>query len=352
MSKTKTENLEDTLDTFDEYVNNEPNWKFPEKKETNILPWLHYSHELVPPFTYFGGKRHVASEVWKQFGPYIKNYREPFAGGLSVLLARPVKNYEKFLTCNEYINDTNIFLYNFWNTVRLGEIEELIEFADFPSHEIAILNRRRLLMKELPALEKAVGTDPKKYNAELAGFWLYINRNWIGAGADDPNSAPDLKKPKVGHTEWKGGSIENHIKSLYLRLKKTQAFVGDWKRAVSSETMTTKKGITGVFLDPPYRGTENYYAELSNTIPERLSIADDVDHWALERGDEKKFRIAVCGYENNFSNLEQYKEKDWYIHKWKPSIGHRSNSKKGIKKVKEIIAFSRYCLNIPKKNTN
>ena len=46
------------------------------------------NEQLTAPFPYFGGKRKVAQEVWRRFGD-PKNYVEPFAGSLAVLLARP-----------------------------------------------------------------------------------------------------------------------------------------------------------------------------------------------------------------------------------------------------------------------
>jgi hypothetical protein len=76
-------------------------------------------------------------------------------------------------------------------------------------------------------------------------------------------------------------------------------------------------------------------------VPERSDIADEVDKWALDgKGDNKKFRIAVCGYKHNF-NIKAYKEQNWELHEWKPSIGHRSGIKdKSLRKdVTEITAF-------------
>src|SRR5689334_19180994 len=43
---------------------------------------------LKAPFPWFGGKSRVASLVWERFGE-VRNYVEPFAGSLAVLLGRP-----------------------------------------------------------------------------------------------------------------------------------------------------------------------------------------------------------------------------------------------------------------------
>ena len=42
---------------------------------------------MKAPFPYFGGKSQIASWVWTLFGPDIRNYVEPFAGGAAVLTA-------------------------------------------------------------------------------------------------------------------------------------------------------------------------------------------------------------------------------------------------------------------------
>ncbi len=134
--------------------------------------------------------------------------------------------------------------------------------------------------------------DLKQYNnfdTEVAGLWLYVTRNWIGTGADDPDSYPQMKMPSKIRKGWLGGSPEAHLACLRQRLKGAIGFVGDWKRGVKSKTQTTGRGVTGVFLDPPYRGTEDYYAGFTDIKPERSSIATKVDDWALENGKDKKF---------------------------------------------------------------
>jgi site-specific DNA-adenine methylase len=156
-----------------------------------------------------------------------------------------------------------------------------------------------------------------------------------------------MKMPKKIKNNWIGGSAENHIKCLQERLKNALGFIGDWKRVLKSKTQTTKRGITGVFLDPPYRGTEDYYSFTSEDKPERTSIADEVDTWALEKGYEEKFRIAVCGYLDNFQ-IPEYKKADWKVYTYKGPIGHRSGKKEQTERedADEVIAFSPHCLEV------
>ena len=44
--------------------------------------------QLVAPFPWFGGKRTIASDVWKNFGE-VRNYVEPFCGSAAMLLGAP-----------------------------------------------------------------------------------------------------------------------------------------------------------------------------------------------------------------------------------------------------------------------
>jgi len=313
-----------------------------------IPPWVDGNcPDLVPPFTWFGGKRWITRFVWQQFGADIENYIEPFAGGLAVLLARPVTDMNVFKRCAEMFNDKNSFLLNFWRTVQYGNIKKLVRYADFPSYEEEQLARRRFLMNRLTGLDENISRDHNFFDVEIAGLWLYVTRNWIGGGADDPAQSPDNKMPRKKISGWQGGSAEKHLACLQKRLKNATGFRGDWQRVVKSKTQTTSFKNTGVFLDPPYRGTEEYYAGTGEgRLPERSSIADEVDNWALSKQrDHKKFRIAVCGYQHNFKN-EEYKAAGWHLQQWEARIGMGSIKKDQFSREDkiEIIAFSPGCL--------
>lgn len=349
------ENIEDDFDFLERIKEKYTDLIPPPREETIVPEWLlDDCPQLAPPFTWFGGKRKLADMVWKVFGSGIPNYIEPFAGGLAVLLARPAEDFRKSKKILETFNDQNLLLLNFWRAVQFGNIEELVKSAVFPQHETELLLRRQFFIDKLPKLKDYLtgndlpDDDPGKYrrfDMEVAGLWLYVTRNWIGAGADDPDKMPMEKIPVKGESGWLGGSPEKHLTCLQKRLKGATGFVGDWRRVVKSNTQTTGRGITGVFLDPPYRGSENYYAGVNDDLPERGIIADEVDQWALDKEQgHPDFRIAVCGYEHNF-NIVEYEKRGWYLHRWKPSIGHRSanSSIEKRKDVTEITAFSPQC---------
>lgn len=65
---------------------------------------------LAPPVPYFGGKQRIASQIVAHF-PAHDHYVEPFAGGLSVLMAKPV-------SAMETINDIDEDIMSFWRVLR------------------------------------------------------------------------------------------------------------------------------------------------------------------------------------------------------------------------------------------
>lgn len=65
---------------------------------------------MRPPVPYFGGKQQIAAQIVSYF-PAHAHYVEPFAGGLSVLLAKPV-------SAMETINDLDGDVVAFWRVLR------------------------------------------------------------------------------------------------------------------------------------------------------------------------------------------------------------------------------------------
>lgn len=74
---------------------------------------------------YFGGKQATAADIVDLF-PAHEMYVEPFAGGLSVLLAKPQEDLE-------VVNDLDGDLVNFWRVLRESPVE-LIEACEMTPH--------------------------------------------------------------------------------------------------------------------------------------------------------------------------------------------------------------------------
>ncbi len=131
---------------------------------------------LKAPFPYFGGKKAVSDLVWQYLGD-PRNYVEPFAGSLAVLLRRPTVGQI------ETVNDANHFIVNFWRSVR-ADPEKVAYHADAPVTEADLHARHRYLMFSEEARQSLarVAFDPEAFDAKLAGWWVWGQCCWIGAG--------------------------------------------------------------------------------------------------------------------------------------------------------------------------
>lgn len=129
---------------------------------------------LRPPFPWFGGKSRAASLVWERFGD-VPNYIEPFAGGLAVLLARP---HEPRV---ETVNDKDAYLSNFWRAVQAAP-DEVAHYADWPVNEADLHARHRWLVETAAERVERVKREPDRYDAKVAGWWVWGQCLWIGSG--------------------------------------------------------------------------------------------------------------------------------------------------------------------------
>ncbi len=75
--------------------------------------------KIKPPLKWHGGKFYLASRIVALFPPHL-HYVEPYAGGLSVLLARDPEGV------SEVVNDINGELANFWSVLQHDDT-----FAEF-----------------------------------------------------------------------------------------------------------------------------------------------------------------------------------------------------------------------------
>lgn len=85
-----------------------------------------------PPFAYYGGKTTLAQRIAALLPPHT-HYVEPFAGGLSVLLAKPRSRYET-------VNDLDHRLMLFWRMLRdrPAELARVCELTPHSRAEMAL----------------------------------------------------------------------------------------------------------------------------------------------------------------------------------------------------------------------
>lgn len=303
---------------------------------------------LRSPFPWFGGKSRVAHLVWERFGD-VPNYTEPFAGSLATLLGRP--HWPWVGNRIETINDADAYLANFWRALQ-ADPEGLARHADWPVNEADLHARHMWLVHSAKERVQRLQSDPDFYDAKIAGWWVWGQCMWIGSGWC--RSAKDKKRPELGsfrgvlrrnqYTVLGKCDLSTYLSDLAERIRDVRVVCGDWKRICTPST-TTKIGMTGVFLDPPYavgkeRDTNLYRCE-------NITIANDVREWTIENGDNPLFRIALCGYQG-----EHIMPDSWECIEWHTSGGMANTSKKKSTKghqnaKRERIWFSPHCQGIP-----
>lgn len=298
----------------------------------------------------------MADLVWDRLGN-VQNYVEPFAGSLAVLLARPTAPK------TETVNDMDGWLTNFWRAVK-HDPEAVAHYADWPVNEIDIAARRDWLFSQDGHVDRMY-RDPNYYDAKLAGIWVWgvcstIGNAWqrkgtrhtpCGAvdGARGIHSQLDVyaSRTHLGDAGMgihragthlgnagRGAVLTEYFQTLSARLERVRVMCGDWSR-VTSPTVTTHNGLTGMFLDPPY------FDKCDRVYAEQNDVRGAVRDYCLANGDNPQMRIALCGYEGEHDMPDS-----WECVPWKARGGYGSQAdKQGRENCnRERIWFSPHCI--------
>lgn len=348
---------------------------------------------LSAPFPYFGGKSSVADYVWARLGD-VDNYIEPFCGSAAMLLSRPTNPQ------TETVNDRNAYIANFWRSTRFDP-EGVAKHADWPVNETDLHARHQWLVYSSYANDslQKVKDDPDYYDIKIAGWWVWGACCWIAGGwcpeTINENNKLSMSLPSLGGGRGLGRSMPSiqkmgiHNKSMYGsnsgqrlsddefdlvgegscdgrlewitkwmsrlsdRLRHVRVCCGDWDRICDSPSTMNLQGLTGVFLDPPYRmsigegdekkknRTEVYG---NDKVQDINQLCDKVEAWCLKWGVRDDVRVALCGYEGEYPQLE---ESGWIGYRWKAQGGYSNQNRKGNdNRHRETILFSPHCLKI------
>jgi DNA adenine methylase len=314
---------------------------------------------LAAPFPWFGGKSNACERVWQAFG-LVDNYVEPFAGSAAMLLgAPPGKRVET-------INDFDGMVANFWRAIA-ADPEAVAHHADWPCNEVDLFARHSWLVRHRESLTDQLHADPAWFDAKVAGWWCWGSCNWIGSGwcsgegpwihdgetLVDRRKLPHLsagrginrKLPHLGDA----GQGDEHPRSAYIRewfgllhdrLRDVRVTCGDWAR-VCKDSVTTRHGLTAVFLDPPYaKGTMDYSAGGMG-----LGIAEDVRAWCVANGDDPKLRIVLCGHAGEHDALLAH---GWHLRTWTARKGYAMTDEAVENSGSETLWCSPHCVPVEK----
>ena len=321
--------------------------------------------DLRAPFPYFGGKSRIAAKVWERLGSNVTNYVEPFFGSGAVLLARP--DWTPAAGWIETINDKSGFVANFWRAVQ-HDPAAVAHFADWPVNENDLHARHAwLVQNHLETLPARLEGDPDFYDAKIAGWWVWGASCWIGggwcsgrgpwrqvetedgsrqlvhlgdAGMGVNRQLVHLGDAGMGDAGNGSAGLAAWMDALAARLRRVRVCCGDWSRVVT-ETPTVRMGTTAVFLDPPYATEAGRCGNLYEQ--EDLTVAHAVREWAIAKGTDPRYRIALCGYDTEHG---AHMPADWTPVKWKAKGGYgsQSNGAGRANRHREVIWFSPHCL--------
>lgn len=307
--------------------------------------------KYAPPFPWFGGKSRAADLVWNRLGD-VQNYVEPFFGSGAVLFSRP---HEPKV---ETVNDLDCYLANFWRALQ-HDPEGVATWADWPVNE-ADLHARHNWLLDQAAFRARMHSDPNYYDVKIAGWWVWGCCQWIGSGWCDSRfynggewqklphlgnpgrgvHRPSQKLPHLGDPGMgKPVDLYTYLRALATRLRRVRVACGDWSR-VLGPTPTTRQGLTGVFLDPPYADNQRH----NNVYGiDDLKIATEVQAWAIQRGCDPMMRIALCGYEGNYDMPNNWQRVKW---KSRGGFGSQGDGHGRQNAKREVIWFSPHCLKV------
>ncbi len=334
---------------------------------------------LESPFPYFGGKRKAAAEVWARLGA-VQNYVEPFFGSGAVLFRRPEP-----IGGTETINDCDGMVSNFWRAIKQSP-SKTAEHADWPVNENDLHARHAWLVQQKDSLREQLEGDPDWHDPKIAGWWCWGLCCWIGSGfcsGEGPWRSVDGKLVHLGdagrgvqrkrvhlgdagrgvqrklvHLGNAGQGVQRQLvhlgdagqgvnrarvhlgewfQVLSDRLRSVRVCSGDWSR-VCGPSVTTRRGLTGVFLDPPYADTADRSVGIYSV--DSFSVAHAVRDWAVAHGDDPLLRIALCGYEG-----EHEMPASWSTWQWNAGAGYGAQAAVRSENGKrERIWFSPHCL--------
>lgn len=331
---------------------------------------------LAAPFPYFGSKYSACLPVWAAFGG-VDNYVEPFAGSAAMLLGAPEGKRV------ETINDFDGFVANFWRAIA-ADPDAVAHHADWPCNEVDLFARHSWLVRQRESLTEQLHADPAWFDAKMAGWWCWGSCNWIGSGwcagvgpwvhdgekivclprgksnnglgvwaqsphLSDAGQGINRKLPQLSGTGrginrqttmTRRAYIEQWFGLLHHRLRDVRVACGDWAR-VCKDSVTTRNGLTAVFLDPPYaKGQMDYGAGGMG-----LGIADLVRAWCADNGADKNLRIVLCGHAREHDALLAH---GWHTRTWTGRKGYAMTDEAVGNAASETLWCSPHCVPLEK----
>lgn len=368
---------------------------------------------LKAPFPAFGGKGAVAHLIWDRFGK-VDNYIEPFFNSGAVMFRSPhgaarketvndkdhyISNFWRAVRAEPAVvaghadwpvNEVDMHARHKWlvESPDAARLREMIRID--PKYYDPLIagwwawgqcmwigsgwcsEKSRLSLPRLHH-DQGLGTRPGerrqrieqcRVSRDIPGLWQQRQRlgGYVGIlneGEHRPQLGDAYARGRGVHANDHANTCDERrawlvgwMMALADRLRNVRVCCGDWLRVCKSPTVTTRLGLTGVFLDPPYRITldsgekSRDHVYDTDTSQDLDKLNRDVRRWCLKRGTEKQMRIALCSYEGEGN--EELEAHGWRVMAWK-SNGYGTSGKGKANAARERIWFSPHCL-IPERD--
>jgi DNA adenine methylase len=259
---------------------------------------------LTPPLKWHGGKHYLAKRIVGLMPPHV-HYVEPFAGGLSVLLA---KNPDGV---SEVVNDLNGRLTSFWRV-----LQDELKFSRFSR-----------IVQALPFSEKEwQDAEDQEHGNEVdqaASFFVRCRMSLAGrGGCFAPLSRTRTRRGRNEQVSAWENAVEG-LPAVSRRLRRVAIL-----NRTASETIRTEDGPDTLFyLDPPYlpstRTSRKVYAH-------EMTQSDHQD--LLARLLTIRGKVIISGYPN-----EMYDETlvEWNRHQFE--LPNNSAGGRAKRRMVEIV---------------
>lgn len=232
-----------------------------------------------PPFAYYGGKQRLAAAIVAMF-PEHTHYVEPYAGGLSVLLAKPPSRLET-------VNDIDGDLMHFWRILR-DRPDELARVCALTPHSRAERELALARATDMNDLERA----RRIWVCLAEGRTGTLRRTgWRFDAADFANTSMP-------------GRLDSYVRRMEAVAHRLRGVSLESRDALDVITAYGKGRRTLLYVDPPYLGEvreRNYRKEM---------LAADAHHALAERLHECAATIVLSGYGSDLYDETLYS--DWY----------------------------------------
>src|SRR5262249_24371944 len=168
------------------------------------------------------------------------------------------------------------------------------QVARFPVSTIDLWARQDALARQDAALVARLTADPRAYDAELAGMWVYCASTRLGSGVEHKvglRPRPHLSHTGSGiHAKGRRDHLPRLCRELQTRLKHVALLYGAWDETLQDTVLHRTRGTVGLLIDPPH----SHGLRDAHLYAQDHDCAAAVREWASAHGENPLLRIALC----------------------------------------------------------